>query len=173
MEGAQDESQTAAAIEAEFDGQWGVWRSTSGIWWAARRHAITAAAQTAGCVPYLRGHSLTELHQRMKEQDELHQSALCLRSPSTGDERRASGHPQAHSAAHDLANLQDEFPGFGIWREDTGERVRYVARRISIAQGLHTVVALDLSELRAVLHAESVPWVGHGGTPSRRSPSPG
>jgi hypothetical protein len=38
----QDASDPATAIEALFGGQWGVWRSDTGWWWAARTHALTA-----------------------------------------------------------------------------------------------------------------------------------
>jgi hypothetical protein len=47
--------------------------------------------------------------------------------------------------------LQQQFPGFRIWQEFAGGRVRYVARRISPGPGLHTVVTADLGELHAAL----------------------
>ncbi len=50
-----------------------------------------------------------------------------------------------------LPALRVDFPRYRIWREIIGDRVRYVARRLSAGNGPHTVVAADLSELRAVL----------------------
>ena len=54
-------------------------------------------------------------------------------------------------ASQDLASLGDEFPGFRIWREVYGDRIRYIARRLSPGAGPHTVVTADKDELRAVL----------------------
>jgi hypothetical protein len=54
-------------------------------------------------------------------------------------------------APQDLASLRDEFPGFRIWREVNGDRVRYIARRLSPGAGPHTVVTADQDELRAAL----------------------
>lgn len=51
--------------------------------------------------------------------------------------------------------MQDEFPGFQVWQEFAGERLRYVARRAGPGPGLHTVVTADLAELRAALSAGS------------------
>jgi len=50
-----------------------------------------------------------------------------------------------------LAELQEDFPGFRIWREVTGDRVRLVAVRRRRGTRPHTVVTTDLAELRAVL----------------------
>jgi hypothetical protein len=55
--------------------------------------------------------------------------------------------------ALDLAALRDEFPGFRIWRETIGDRVRYIARSLHTDTGPHTVVSADLDEIRAVLNA--------------------
>lgn len=51
----------------------------------------------------------------------------------------------------ELAGLREQFPGFRIWREITGERVRYVARRLRVGLNPHTVVTADKAELRAAL----------------------
>jgi O-methyltransferase involved in polyketide biosynthesis len=50
-----------------------------------------------------------------------------------------------------LAVLRKEFPHFRIWREITGDRTRYVARRVHPGGGPHTLVTDDLDELRSVL----------------------
>jgi hypothetical protein len=51
----------------------------------------------------------------------------------------------------DLADLQEEFPGYRIFTEVTGERVRLVAVRRQHGTGPHTVITADVAELRAVL----------------------
>jgi O-methyltransferase involved in polyketide biosynthesis len=58
--------------------------------------------------------------------------------------------------AHDagpgqLAALRQQFTGFLIWKEITGERIRYVARSRRPGLNPHTVVTDDLDELRAAL----------------------
>jgi O-methyltransferase involved in polyketide biosynthesis len=50
-----------------------------------------------------------------------------------------------------LASLQQDFPGHRIWREVTGERVRYIARSLHLGVSPHTVVTADLGELRMLL----------------------
>jgi hypothetical protein len=61
----------------------------------------------------------------------------------------------------ELAALQEDFPGFRIWREVTGERVRLVAVRRRHGTSPHTVVTAEAAELRAVLsghrHAAASP----------------
>ncbi len=52
-----------------------------------------------------------------------------------------------------LTPLREEFPGFRIWREITGERVRYVARRTRAGLNPHTVVTDNAAELRAALQS--------------------
>jgi hypothetical protein len=56
-----------------------------------------------------------------------------------------------HRRQRELAELQEEFPGFQIWREVTGERVRLVAVRRSHGTSPHTVVTAEAAELRALL----------------------
>ncbi len=56
-----------------------------------------------------------------------------------------------HSRQRELAELQEDFPGFRIWREVTGERVRLVAVRRRHGTSPHTVVTAEAAELRAVL----------------------
>lgn len=53
--------------------------------------------------------------------------------------------------AIELTTLREEFPGFRIWREMTGDRVRYIARSMHPGTGPHTAVTADPDELRAVL----------------------
>ena len=48
-----------------------------------------------------------------------------------------------------LEITQTQFPGFEIWQELAGDRMRYIARRTSPGSGLHTVVTADLGELQA------------------------
>jgi O-methyltransferase involved in polyketide biosynthesis len=48
--------------------------------------------------------------------------------------------------------MRQDFPCFRIWSEVTGDRTRYVARRLPIGTGPHTVVTADLDELRAILN---------------------
>lgn len=69
----QDPSVTAivAAIESAAGGRWGVWRSDSGWWWAARTRTLTARELSAGCVQYLHADNPQELFERIGEQDRL------------------------------------------------------------------------------------------------------
>jgi hypothetical protein len=56
-----------------------------------------------------------------------------------------------HSRQRELAKLQEDFPGFRIWREVSGERVRLVAVRRRRGTSPHTVITAEAAELRAVL----------------------
>jgi hypothetical protein len=58
-----------------------------------------------------------------------------------------------------LVRLRNDFPGYRIWREVTGSRVRYIARRLQPGPGLHTLVTTDLDEMRGILptHPTSTP----------------
>jgi hypothetical protein len=58
---------------------------------------------------------------------------------------------QGPSTAGQLASLQQEFPGFRIWREVTGEHGRFIAVRRDLGTNPHTVVTADVAELRAAL----------------------
>jgi hypothetical protein len=62
---------TAKALEAVFEGRWGVWLSDTGRWWATRRSALTAAELTAGCVPFLRADTETQLAEHIQAQEDL------------------------------------------------------------------------------------------------------
>ena len=55
------------------------------------------------------------------------------------------------SSQRELAALQEDFPGFRIWREVTGERVRLVAVRRRDGTSPHTVVTAEAAELRVLL----------------------
>jgi len=69
---AQDDSDsTATAIEDTFSGRFGIWRSTTGRWWAARRHALTAAETSAGCQPFIHADDPETLTRRIQEQENL------------------------------------------------------------------------------------------------------
>ena len=56
-----------------------------------------------------------------------------------------------------LLELQKEFPGFAIWREITGDRARYVAKRTRSDVSPHTAICATMAELRAVLTGASAP----------------
>lgn len=50
-----------------------------------------------------------------------------------------------------LLELQNEFPEFVIWREITGNRTRYVAKRVQPGVSPHTAICATTAELRGVL----------------------
>jgi hypothetical protein len=81
-------------------------------------------------------------------------------SQSASTDADLAGEPVSSSL--ELASLQVDYPGFRVWQEVTGDRVRYVARRLPPGIGPHTVVAADLDELRAVL--DDVPAPPQAGT---------
>jgi hypothetical protein len=54
----------------------------------------------------------------------------------------------------DLPALRQQFPGYDIWRETTGEHSRYVARRRDPSLSPHTIVTADPDELRATLYQD-------------------
>ena len=56
-----------------------------------------------------------------------------------------------------LLELQKEFPGFVIWREISGDRARYVAKRTRSDVSPHTAICATTAELRAVLTGASAP----------------
>jgi hypothetical protein len=62
---------TAAAIEANSAGRWGVWRSDTGWWWATRTRALGACDLAAGAVPFLHADSPSELTECIRQQDLL------------------------------------------------------------------------------------------------------
>jgi O-methyltransferase involved in polyketide biosynthesis len=63
---------------------------------------------------------------------------------------------QADPAPHDsLKAIRRDFPHFRIWREITGDRTRYIARRQQPVPGPHTVVTADLGELRSALVSDA------------------
>ncbi len=65
------EATTVAAIEAATCNRWGVWVSDTGWWWAARTHALSAQALSAGCVPFIHADNSNELAERINQQDRL------------------------------------------------------------------------------------------------------
>jgi len=65
--------------------------------------------------------------------------------------------PDSLPKTDDLPVLRQQFPGFEIWREVTGERTRYIARRRHTWLSPHTVVTADPDELRATLHHDEYP----------------
>ena len=66
---------TAKTLEAVFGGRWGIWLSETGRWWATRRASLTAAELAAGCVPYLRAETASQLAEHIQAQEELSPSA--------------------------------------------------------------------------------------------------
>lgn len=64
--------------------------------------------------------------------------------------------PRAHQ--RELADLQQDFPGYRIWQEPMGGRLRLVAVRRKPGTSPHTLVTTDPSELRSVLaNSKSAP----------------
>jgi hypothetical protein len=56
-----------------------------------------------------------------------------------------------HVQERELADLQNDFPGYRIWQESMGDRVRLVAVRRGPGVTPHTLVTADPAELRAAL----------------------
>jgi hypothetical protein len=56
-----------------------------------------------------------------------------------------------HARLRELADLQRDFPGYRIWQEPMGDRIRLVAVRRMPGTSPHTLVTTDLEELRTVL----------------------
>ena len=83
-----------------------------------------------------------------------HTSPQTQPAPSTRD------HDAASLASDELASLRGEFPGFRIWREANGERIRYVAQRVRSGHHPHSVVTADPAELRSALAAALHPDPG-------------
>ena len=93
-----------------------------------------------------------------------HQQPNRRLSPGHADHNTGSTSTEA-----DLLSIQRDFPAFRIWREMTGDRIRFVARRRRPGTRPHTVVTSDAYELRAVLADSSlpVPRTLSGASPSR------
>jgi hypothetical protein len=51
----------------------------------------------------------------------------------------------------ELADLQEAFPGYRIWQEPMGDRLRLVAVSRRPGASPHTLVTTDPSELRSAL----------------------
>ena len=64
--------------------------------------------------------------------------------------------PNEHQ--RELADLQQDFPGYRIWQEPMGGQIRLVAVRREPGTGPHTLVTADLVELRTAL-AKSTPTI--------------
>jgi hypothetical protein len=64
---------------------------------------------------------------------------------------RGSDPDDVHARWFELAGLRLEFPGYRIWREAAGDRVRLVAVSQKLGVSPHTVVTGDAAEMRAVL----------------------
>jgi hypothetical protein len=60
-----------AAIEAAFNGRWGVWLSDTGWWWATRTRALSARELSAGCTPFIQADNPDELTERIRQQERL------------------------------------------------------------------------------------------------------
>jgi hypothetical protein len=65
---------------------------------------------------------------------------------------------QEEHRAHqrELADLQQDFPGYRIWQEPMGDRLQLVAVSRKPGASPHTLVTTDLAELRSAL-ARSTP----------------
>ena len=66
-------------------------------------------------------------------------------------------HEDQLTPQRELAGLQQDFPGFRIWREITGEHVRLIAVRRRRGTSPHTVITAEADELRAVLSSQQHP----------------
>lgn len=66
---------TMETLEAAFGGSWGIWLSTTGRWWAARRNALTSAELAAGCVPFVRADGPHQLGERIRAQEQMSSQA--------------------------------------------------------------------------------------------------
>ena len=61
-------------------------------------------------------------------------------------------HAEEHRAhQRELTDLQQDFPGYRIWQEPMGARLRLVAVRRKPGTSPHTLVTSDPSELRSAL----------------------
>jgi hypothetical protein len=60
-------------------------------------------------------------------------------------------HEEQLTYQRELTGLQEDFPGFRIWREVTGEHVRLIAVRRRHGTSPHTVVTAEAAELRELL----------------------
>jgi hypothetical protein len=69
---------------------------------------------------------------------------------------QAEDHP---AYQRELADLQQDFPGYRIWQEPMGGRIRLVAVRRKPGTSPHTLITTDPAELRSVL-ANSAPTSG-------------
>jgi len=85
-------SEIVDAIEKTFGGRWGVWCSDTVCWWAGRRHMLSAAQLTAGCVPFLRAADPDQLANCISSQDDLEAQAGLAHATvhPSHDERRRS-----------------------------------------------------------------------------------
>lgn len=68
-------------------------------------------------------------------------------------------------AAH-LNQLRADFPAFRIWREITGDRIVYIARRRQAGTQPHTLVTRDLHELHTALSTSSTTAQPSGAAPA-------
>jgi len=63
---------------------------------------------------------------------------------------------ERHARQREIADLQQDFPGYRVWQEAMGDRIQLVAVRRKAATSPHTLVTTDVAELRATL-AKSPP----------------
>ncbi len=78
-------------------------------------------------------------------------------SPDPAARAEPGQHPgcEGSPAPHDTLNtVRRDFPHFRVWREITGARTRYIARRAHPGSGPHTLVTSSLTELRTALSSE-------------------
>jgi hypothetical protein len=65
----------AEAIEAAFDGRWGIWLSGTGRWWAARQEAPGGPGPDADGVLLVRADDPVQLKARILEQEAMPEGA--------------------------------------------------------------------------------------------------
>jgi hypothetical protein len=70
-----------------------------------------------------------------------------------------------------MTSLREQFPGFRIWREITGDRTRYIARSLHPGLAPHTVVTADPEELATILASACGQQPGPGTPPGQAAPN--
>jgi len=77
--------------------------------------------------------------------------------PGADDQTSQPAENGSTASPRTLRDLQREYPQFAIWREVTGERTRYIARRARPEVNPYTVVTADLGELGTILATSALP----------------
>jgi anti-sigma regulatory factor (Ser/Thr protein kinase) len=139
---------TPADVERLFPA-WGVWVSDTGRWWAARLVNLSPAELRAGCRPFVRGLTGTDVIDGIEEQEQLLSSA-----------DRASRTRPAIPAADSPGPVRKSARVFGGRKDQVAEARRFVAETIGDVPVRDDIVLL-VSELstNALVHTAS----GSGG----------